>query len=676
MNKLLKIIALLIVAQLAISTRAADSVVTGAPSPFVCQTLADGADRAAERAAHYTDALARAKATGKDIAVFQRGSDWNRCAETLYRNVWSSSSFLKAVGSGFVLVAVDNPETVGGKEPTERLSAQTGDRGTPPTSELVSVVSAGGAVFTQRTDGAFMVVGTSPNPAQDALTLTLKPAHGGRILRLDFPTDDSFPNGGPGRAGNAVLTEIDVTVGGARIPCEWAWASVNGGNNFGPWTAVDGVTNKADEGWNFHGGQHVPRTLLVSLKKRVKAGSAVSVQLSFRSQWGQHVAGCVRAAIVDDRQLDADVCAVAAAQWLQNRNAKFSWMDGSHCPRIALMDAQGRAIDCTNKPRNNLTPATMAALVREMRAKRIKRDDLWEAADKASGPAKAELLRQSLDLLDFGGWAGNENCYKFVHDAIRAADPKDESGAVRWLGFGMGAWGGVPWAPENQWWKKLEGKQEPTEADWNEALACIDREVKDPRNRLLKNEEIQHIMQARYDLYLRKLKGRHDDEKIFDILREIAAFDPTTFWGIGATGYLGMYHRTPNPFITYGWEGARQLKPGSNVWDVADTAYYFDHAGSYKLRMAHNGGKDAFTVRRIALMDGTNAVAVATPAAGSGEVGPGRTVEVTLDCGAWQGDRKYTLGIDYTAADGHLENNGGFGVEPLLEAETRAAPRL
>src|SRR5262245_21370726 len=42
----------------------------------------------AERAENYSDALVRAKATGKDIVVFQRGSDWNRLGELLYNDVW------------------------------------------------------------------------------------------------------------------------------------------------------------------------------------------------------------------------------------------------------------------------------------------------------------------------------------------------------------------------------------------------------------------------------------------------------------------------------------------------------------------------------------------------------------------------------------------------------------
>ena len=69
--------------------------------------------------------------------------------------------------------------------------------------------------------------------------------------------------------------------------------------------------------------------------------------------------------------------------------------------------------------------------VKELRSVREKRDAKWAEAAKAQGPQKAELLRQSLELLGFANWAGNDNCYKFVHDEIRKADSNDVSGAVR-----------------------------------------------------------------------------------------------------------------------------------------------------------------------------------------------------------------------------------------------------
>jgi len=420
---------------------------------------------AAGRASHYEEALARAKASGKDIVVFQRGSDWNRLGETLYNGLWLRDEFARELGDGFILVAVDLPE-------------------------------------------------------------------------LD------------------------------------------------------------------------------------------------------------------------DVAQAAEVKELNSKNRKFSWWDTAYCPRVALLDSEGRAVACENKPRMGLTTATLAARVREMRAVREKRDGLWARAEGAQGPARAELFRQSLELLGFANWAGNGNCYQPIHDKIRAADPKDESGAVRWLGFGGDPRDGVPWA-EPSWAKALE-KKDLTDADYQEALARIDKELKDPRNRVLDHERIQRMMIAKYHVYARWPKH---EEKRFDVQREIAAFDLNTFWGIGARGELGLRHHSATPMLTYGW-AASQIKPGLNAWDMTDTAYFFDHAGPYKVRMTTTGGKDALKVRRIALLDGATVLAEAKPNAA---LGPTNTwVEVDLDFKDWRAGRKVAMRVEAESADGHTDINGQFAIEPQL----------
>ena len=70
---------------------------------------------ATERAANDEEALARAKVTGNDIVVFQRGSDWNRLGETLYHEIWEKDDFVKERGAGVELVAVDHPQMVCGR---------------------------------------------------------------------------------------------------------------------------------------------------------------------------------------------------------------------------------------------------------------------------------------------------------------------------------------------------------------------------------------------------------------------------------------------------------------------------------------------------------------------------------------------------------------------------------
>ena len=436
-----------------------------------------------------------------------------------------------------------------------------------------------------------------------------------------------------------------------------AWASAAEGA-WGAWQTIDGVSDKGDNLWNALAHQHARRTLLLIPDKPIPAGADLSVRIICRSQWGQHVPGCLRAAVVADTTLAENASRVGQAQLRQLKDGKFTWWDTAYCPRIALMDSEGRAVACESKPRLGLTPATLAARVKELKTVRENRDALWARAEKSQGAEKAELLRQSLDLLGFANWAGNENCYKTIHDKIREADPKDESGAVRWLGFGGDPRNGVPWT-EPSWAKALE-KKDLTDADYQEALGRIDKEVKDPRNKALDHERIQRIMVAKYHVYKRWPK--HEDQQ-FETQREIASFDPGTFWGIGATGYIAMFKRSTTPMLTYGW-AANQVKPGVNAWDMTDTPYFFDHAGPYKFRLTFTGGKDALKVNRVALLDGKTVLAEAKPEA---EIGPGHAfVEVDLDYKDWRDDLKPVLRVEATAAEGHTDINGNFGIEPQL----------
>jgi len=640
----------------------------------------------AERAAHYEEALARAKAAGKDIVVLQRGSDWNRLGEMLYEDIWLTDEFARALGDGFILVAVDLPEEEGARalrgpyspkldgrsgvraedSPPLRLAKLTEDPAPLPADEVTEATALGGATFTRRQDGAWVAGG--PNPAQDVLTLKIKTTGGGQVLRLDFPTDPGLPGSGPGRAGNGnfAVSDVKAESGKNAIKLVAAWASAFEGSQ-GAWRIVEGISDKGDNPWNAGGHHHRRRTLLLAMGEPLPAGAELTVRIVCRSQWGQHVPGCVRAAVLRGPALADDVARVAGAQGLKSRNRKFSWWDATCCPRVALMDSEGRAVACENKPRLGLTPATLAARVKELRAVRQKRDALWAKAEAAQGPRKAEWLRQSLDLMGFANWAGNENGYKFIHDRIRQADPKDESGAVRWLGFGGDPRDGVPWA-QPSWAKALE-KKDLADADYQDALARIDKELKDPRNRVLDHERIQRIMIAKYLVYARWPK--HEEQR-FDVQREIAAFDPDTFWGIGAVGDLGLRHRSAAPMLTYGW-GAGQVKPGLNCWDMADTACFFDHAGPYKFRMARTGGKDALKVRRIALLDGATVLSEAKPAA---DLGTRRgSVEVDLDLKDWRANRKLVLRVEAEAAEGHADISGTFGIEPQLPPAPVVAKR-
>ena len=182
------------------------------------------AHAAADRADNYEDALARAKSEGKDLVVYQRGSDWNRLSETLYREVWMKDEFAKELGDGFVLLAVDRPEAENGAAGA-RLTKLVNETAPLPPNEMTAVESEAKIPFTVRPDGAFLG-GMTPNPGQDVLTLRLTAKTGGCILRLDFPMDPSLPGGGPGRVahGNFAISEVEAQQGTVPVKLTAAWA--------------------------------------------------------------------------------------------------------------------------------------------------------------------------------------------------------------------------------------------------------------------------------------------------------------------------------------------------------------------------------------------------------------------------------------------------------------------
>lgn len=268
--------------------------------------------------------------------------------------------------------------------------------------------------------------------------------------------------------------------------------------------------------WNPLAHEHKTCTLFFTLAEPLKAGAEFNLRLICKSQHAQHTPGCLRAAVLSDDATAANVKAVFAAQWEASKNAKLSWWDSTFCPRVVLLDSEGRAVAAENKPRLGLTPQTLAARIKELRAVREKRDALWAQAEKAEGPQRSELLRQSLHLLGFANWKGNEDSYKFVHDQIRAADPKNESGAVRWLSFGGHGRDGAPGLEAV--WKALQEKR------YEDALAEVDKHLADPRNKALDNDRIQRIMLAKFHIY-RQWPGH--EEKRFEVQREIAKLDST-----------------------------------------------------------------------------------------------------------------------------------------------------
>lgn len=636
---------------------------------------------ATERVADYTTALERAKATGNDILVFQRGSDWNLLGEKMYRDVWMKELLAENLGNGFILVAVDRQETLGAPSLLESATAgdstefqrQTKKGATPPDCQITAVQATSGSIYERRADGSWLVkLDAAKIPAQDVITATVAAKAGSQVLRLDFPTDVSMPKGCAGRAtnGNFAISEVSAQLGETKLPLQAVWADhIEGGNI--PRQMLDGKDSEPTNGWNAGAHTQKSRIVLVALDQPLASDAEVKVQLICRTQWAQHIPGCLRVAALPGPQLAQALMRYDAAATLTQKNATFDWQANWSVPRVALLDKDGRSIAAEDKPRATAGPAIMAKLARDMRAKRVKRDALWAEAEKATGPAKAELLRQGLDVLGLANSTGNGKRYKAIHDAIRAADPEDKSGVIRWLGFGKDPKSGVPWAKPT-WSEALDTKNGTvtlTDENYREALARVDKELADPRNNILTKDYIQRIMLGKFHIY-KRWKG-HEEER-FKVQREIAALDATTFLGIGAVGYLGQYGKSETPFLSYGWK-PNQIKGGAQSWTMTDTSYYFAQPVRQKFTVAHRGGKDGMKIKRIALMDGTKALAEALP---NKDCAPGADAKVVceLDCRQWKSGRNYTLVMDFETAANKTDESGNFSVEPIFEEDTASVP--
>ena len=840
-----------------------------------------------ERVQHFDEALARAKATGNDIVVLQRGSDWNRLSEHVYQDIWSREPFFKSLGDGFILLAVDNqenpgaqpvslafptsgdiltdtradrdlpqtalvglaampmdasaceitgvasgenvpyarqpdgswkiqgpyaipagdtltlelnvtqggnflrldfptdpslpnkgpgtapngnavlseieveqagaivkPETVtasvdlggqwaaataingrnekgtegwnmGGGKPVAlavslcraidagtkatvklhfrsdvgqhiagclRAAVQTNVpdlKQAPPPDEIVSITSMEKIPFTPRPDGAYLSgLKVVANPAKDVLTLKLKPTRAGQILRLDFPLDMEVPNHGPGRAGNIVISEILVAQGGTPVAAGHAWSSNTVVDKSAASKTIDGITDKGDEGWNAQGGKKSARTLFLALGHPVGPGE-VEVKLACNSQWAGHIPTCVKACIIADASLATAIAEIAGATEIKARNASYTWNDTTYCPRIALLDAQGRAVACDNKPRINLTARSLAVGIHRLRAVREQRDALWAKAAASQGVEKAALLADGIHLLrgnigdttGAGMWDGNNHCYKPVFEEIAKLDPKDDSWVSRILRCGADSRCGF--ATLEPAMRKAgatdyiaDAADAMKEKNHDKALACHDAMIAHPNFAKLGADLKQRVLLAKFTVY-RTWPG-HEAEAIA-MLREIIRVSGDTNLGKGAIGLLAFTFTDSPDNFGYGW-GTKSIKPGDNTFNfIRGLDLPFRSPGEFLLQINRTAGNDTVKIQSVILRDGDHILAESSSA--NNELGPATPVlniPIVIRPADWKAtDRRLNLVVKLTGTPAKntpaVDCGASFTVQRILADGTPEA---
>ena len=124
---------------------------------------------------------------------------------------------------------------------------------------------------------------------------------------------------------------------GAPLKADAAWCdSVD--NNLPPAMAVDGISDRADNGWNGRGDLHRNRTLMLALASPAPAGAQVSVKLACMGGKAQ-IPKALSAAFLAEEGLADGLRQVVQAQTLAVKNAKFEAWDTGRCPRIVLLDS-------------------------------------------------------------------------------------------------------------------------------------------------------------------------------------------------------------------------------------------------------------------------------------------------------------------------------------------------
>lgn len=185
-------------------------------------------------------------------------------------------------------------------------------------------------------------------------------------------------------------------------------------------------------------------------------------------------------------------------------------------PALIYQDAGGQLIGILEglDPQKN-PPKSMTAQVTAWHQARMARDALLAKAGAATGVEKARLIGQALDALPFKGARAQSETIK----ALRAADPKDETGYVAKYTYHIWDFGS-------------EMAKLATDKRYEEGLALIAKRKAQP---VLTTEQKQAVEVQRYVL-CRFWKG-HEAEAV-TALKTAMAMDPASDTAIGCKGVL------------------------------------------------------------------------------------------------------------------------------------------
>jgi hypothetical protein len=613
---------------------------------------------AARRAAHCDAALAETTNGVTDIFVYLHGSDWCPVGERIKQRIWDSESFAASFDNSVCLVSVDQTDQLEGHLSADFKNALDSAEKSA-TASIAHISTKNKSIYKPLADGSWLA-SKSPNPSTEEYTVGLKRRQiDSNVLILTVMTDDSLPGKGPGRDnGNIVISEIKASVedGEKQIPIKFttAWADYAQKYHSAE-SAIDGVINNSN-GWAIDGNlHHSTRRLVLLCDKPIAAGAKVTITIYCKSKWRAHTPGRFGIKLIGDPKLTQAFNKYSELKIMQNHNKSLSCSTDNY-PTLICFDAQKRVYARIQPLRYNISAKELADSLNEFQQKRIERDSRWQKAENSSGYRKALLLGKGLELT--GGPGGRNGAYRKEFDELKKADPDDKTGYIRKYEFPLGA---INKAIEEE--RKTNGEEA--------ALAMVDSEVKNPKNKLVSSSHIQDLLLTKFNIY-RNWKG-HEEER-YKVLSEIAKLDPDTHQGIGAQGYLMYRGKSPEISLYHDWF-PNHIKNHSGVWTIRyGMPKAFPHPGLYRISLTGRGGKNSLKIKSLTLVVGSKRVSTDSHEA----IIKNRSNQNNNYYVEWPQDapkEPATLRIEYEPVDG-TDNRGRFYVTPMLPEDLPADCRL
>ncbi len=221
-----------------------------------------------------------------------------------------------------------------------------------------------GATFKVASDGSILVSGKTA--ASDDYTITaasqLKKI---TAIKIEALAHDDLGSGGPGRTGNFVLNEIELSAGKTKSSFSNA-SSTYDQSKFGAAAAIDGNAGQ-DSGWAVGGALAQDHHIVVELEKPL-AGSELSLKLLQR--YPNHALGRFRISVTNSSEpsvaLSAAMIAILKKDSSKRSAAEKETLMGLYARTNSEATAHTKKINDLKKQLASLKPLTSVPVMRDL----------------------------------------------------------------------------------------------------------------------------------------------------------------------------------------------------------------------------------------------------------------------------------------------------------------------